>query len=128
MTVETIMTGDDSGSELVKFAEQTAKTLVGNNLTRAQIRNIFTEVRKIEASWDDENPGDAMRRLNMLKPKMDYQAARAKPVELLRDVLRDAITQVDAASGEERNRRFRVFMDLFEAILAYHRAKGGRTG
>jgi CRISPR-associated protein Csm2 len=127
MSIQTIMTQDNSGSELVTFAEQTAKTLVGNNLTRAQIRNIFTEVRKIEASWDDENPGDSMRRLNMLKPKMDYQAARAKPVELLRDVLRDAITQVDAASGEERNRRFRVFMDLFEAILAYHRAKGGRT-
>lgn len=128
MTVETIMTGDASGSGLVKFAEQTATTLVSRNLTRAQIRNIFTEVRKIEASWDDKDPHDAMRRLNMLKPKLDYQAIRAKPVELLRDVLSKAIDQVEAASGDERNRRFRVFMDLFEAILAYHRAKGGLAG
>jgi CRISPR-associated protein Csm2 len=127
MTVETIMTKDQSGSELVTFAEQTAKTLVGNNLTRAQIRNIFTEVRKIEASWG-AHPAEAMRRLNMLKPKLDYQAIRAKPVELLRDVLTQAINQVNEAKDEvERNRRFRVFMDLFEAILAYHRAKGGRT-
>lgn len=128
MTVETIMTGDASGSELVRFAEQTADTLVGRNLTRAQIRNIFTEVRKIEASWDEDNSNEAMRRLNMLKPKLDYQAVRAKPVELLRDVLSKAIDQVAAVQGEERNRRFRVFMDLFEAILAYHRAKGGRSG
>lgn len=128
MTIETIMTSDASGSELVRFAEQTAQTLVGNNLTRAQIRNIFTEVRKIEASWDDKDSKEAMRRLNMLKPKLDYQVARAKSVEELRNVLKKAIEKVDEASGEERNRRFRVFMDLFEAILAYHRAKGGRSG
>ena len=121
------MTKDDSGSELVIFAEQTAKTLVGNNLTRAQIRNIFTEVKKIEASWDDKNPKEAMRRLNMLKPKLEYQAARAKPVELLRDVLSKAVDHINAVEGGERNKRFRVFMDLFEAILAYHRAKGGRV-
>jgi len=64
----------------------------------------------------------------MLKPKLDYQVARAKPVEVLRDVLNAAIDQVNAAKDEdERNRRFRVFIDLFEAILAYHRAKGGRN-
>jgi len=127
MTIETIMVRDQSGSELVTFAEQTAKTLVRNNLTRAQIRNIFTEVRKIEASWS-AHPVEALRRLNMLKPKLDYQAARAKPVELLRDVLTQAIDQVNnARETTERDRRFRIFMDLFEAILAYHRAEGGRN-
>ncbi len=129
MTVETIMTSDKSGNELVTFAEQTAKTLVHNNLTRAQIRNIFTEVRKIEASWNSR-PVEAIRRLNMLKPKLDYSAARARPVELLRDVLTKAInkvTELDDQHKEERDRRFRVFMDLFEAILAYHRAEGGRN-
>lgn len=129
MTVETIMTGDKSGSELVTFAEQTARTLVRNNLTRSQIRNIFTEVRKIEASWS-ARPTEAMRRLNMLKPKLDYSAARAKPVEVLKEVLTQAINkvaEVDEKNKEERDRRFRVFMDLFEAILAYHRAEGGRS-
>ena len=127
MTVETIMIKDEDGSELVAFAEKTAITLVRNNLTRAQIRNIFTEVRKIEASWSS-HPTEAMRRLNMLKPKLDYQSARAKPVELLRDVLTEAVDQVSKASDKtERDRRFRVFMDLFEAILAYHRAEGGRN-
>jgi CRISPR-associated protein Csm2 len=127
MSVPTIMTGDQSGKELVEFAEKTAKQLVHNNLTRAQIRNIFTEVRKIEALWGSK-PTTAIRRLNMLKPKLDYSAARAKPVELLRDVLTQAIDKVnEVQAGEERDRRFRVFMDLFEAILAYHRSEGGRN-
>lgn len=127
MNIETIMTADQKGDQLIAFAESTAKSLVRNNLTRAQIRNIFTEVRRIEASWG-AHPIESMRRLNMLKPKLDYQAVRARPVELLRDVLKGAIDQVNIAEEEEeRNRRFRVFMDLFEAILAYHRAEGGRS-
>lgn len=127
MSVTTIMNGDQSGSELVTFAHQTAKQLVHNNLTRAQIRNIFTEVRKIEALWGSK-PTIAMRRLNMLKPKLDYSSARARPVELLRDVLTQAIDKVnEVPAGDERDRRFRVFMDLFEAILAYHRSEGGRS-
>lgn len=126
MSIDTIMTRDSSGSELVGFAKETASKLVHNNLTRAQIRNIFTEVRKIEALWGS-NPTVAMRRLNMLKPKLDYSSVRAKPVEGLRDVLTPAIDKVNDATGDERDRRFRVFMDLFEAILAYHRSEGGRS-
>jgi CRISPR-associated protein Csm2 len=127
MSVETIMRGDGTGDELVTFAKQTAQTLVGNNLTRSQIRNIFTEVRKIEASWD-AHPTEAMRRLNMLKPKLAYQTERTKPVKVLQEVLTQAIIQVNNAENEtERNRRFRIFMDLFEAILAYHRAEGGHN-
>lgn len=127
MTVSTIMTSDQSGSELVKFAEDTALQLVRNNLTRAQIRNIFTEVRKIDAMWEADR-SNARRRLNMLKPKLDYQTARSESVKLLRDVLTQAIDEVErAANDTERDRRFHVFMDLFEAILAYHRAKGGRN-
>jgi CRISPR-associated protein Csm2 len=125
--VTTIMTADPSGEQLVNFARQTADQLVRNNLTRAQIRNIFTEVRKIEALWEAK-PQDARRRLNMLKPKLDYQTARNEPVKGLRDVLTKAIDEVEkAADDAERNKRFRRFMDLFEAILAYHRALGGRN-
>lgn len=127
MSITTLMTTDIKGDELVTFAQQTASTLVGNNLTRSQIRGIFTEVRKIEAMWDGHSM-EAMRRLNMLKPKLDYQTARSSSVKVLRDVLIQAIDEVNkAGDDEDRNRRFRVFMDLFEAILAYHRSLGGRS-
>jgi len=127
MSIETIMTKDQYGNELVLFARQTAQTLVRNKLTRSQIRNIFTEVRKIESSWNTHKE-DAMRRLNMLKPKMAYQSERTPSVKELEKVLSQAIDQVsEAKESPERDRRFRVFMDLFEAILAYHRAEGGRN-
>lgn len=127
MTVTSIMTTDKNGSELVTFAQQTASQLVNASLTRSQIRGIFTEVRKLEAIWESR-PIEAQRRLNMLKPKLDYQTARIPAVKTLKDVLTQAIDEVNKApSDEERSRRFRVFMDLFEAILAYHRAQGGRS-
>jgi CRISPR-associated protein Csm2 len=127
MTVTSIMTSDKSGQELVTFAQQTASLLVRDNLNRAQIRTIFTEVRKIEALWD-AHPVNALRRLNMLKPKLDYQTARIPAVKTLKDVLIPAIEEVNKGGDEkERSRRFRVFMDLFEAILAYHRSQGGRN-
>jgi len=125
--ITNVMTADPSGAELVNFARQTAQQLVKNSLTRAQIRNIFTEVRKIETLWDAK-PVEALRRLNMLKPKLDYQTARSEPVKLLKDVLSASIDEVNKATDQtERNRRFRRFMDLFEAILAYHRSEGGRN-
>jgi CRISPR-associated protein Csm2 len=125
--ISIVMTADPTGAELVTFARSTAEQLVKNQLTRAQIRNIFTEVRKIEALWQND-PGTAMRRLNMLRPKLAYAAARSESVTHLRDVLSKAIEEVNAAPDEkERNRRFRRFMELFEAILAYHRTLGGRN-
>lgn len=124
--VKTIMTADETGAELVKFADQTADRLVKDNLTRSQIRNIFTEVRRIEALWDADQ-ANALRRLNMLKPKLDYQASRTPSVKYLREVLSQAIDQVSTPLGEARDQRFKRFVDLFEAILAYHRAKGGRN-
>lgn len=128
MDVSKVMVNDASGAELVAFARQTAQTLVKNNLTRSQIRGIFTEVRKIDSMWEGPRQGDAMRRLNMLKPKLDYQTARSESVKTLRDVLTAAIDEVNNAPDEkERSVRFHRFMELFEAILAYHRAEGGRN-
>lgn len=124
--VKSIMRGDPDGSELVLFARQTADKLVHSNLTRTQIRNIFTEVRKIEAMWDVKQE-DALRRLNMLKPKLDYATARAKGMSELKVVLNKAIDEVNAVTGDERGKRFKRFMDLFEAILAYHHASDKRN-
>jgi CRISPR-associated protein Csm2 len=125
-SIQTIMTQDQTGQELVQFAERTAERLVKDGLTRSQIRNIFTEVRKVEALWEI-NPEKATRRLTMLKPKLDYQTSRQRHVKGLQSVLTEAIDLVNQAEGEERNKRFQRFMELFEAILAYHRSKGGRN-
>ncbi|MDW8404971.1 type III-A CRISPR-associated protein Csm2, partial [Chloroflexus sp.] len=65
------------------------------------------------------------RRLLMLKPKLAYQVGRFSNNEALRafaDTLTAAIDLI-----EDDARRFHAFVDLFEAILAYHRRYGGKT-
>jgi CRISPR-associated protein Csm2 len=121
------MNADPTGSELVSYANSVAERLVRDGLTRSQIRGIFTEVRRIESLWSAD-PQVAERRLNMLKPKLDYQSNRHASVSHLREVLNAAIDEVGrAAETEVKNERFQRFVDLFEAILAYHRAFGGRN-
>ncbi len=122
--VHDLMTADEAGAELVTLAQQAADRLVKNNLTRSQIRTVFTEVRQIEAQWGKP---EALRRLNMLKPKLAYQTARSNSVDYLREVLSEAIDEVAQSPADKRDERFQRFVDLFEAILAYHRAKGGRN-
>ena len=125
ITISTVMTADPTGSDLVTFAKTKAE-LWKNDLKRTQIRNIFTEARDIEAGWNG-NPIRAMRRLNLLKAKLAYQEARHKSDAMhgLVDTLTKAIDEVGRVSGDTQSERFHRFMELFEAILAYHRALGG---
>lgn len=126
--IHTIMTADESGKELVEHAERLAEALVRSSLTRSQIRGIFTEVRQIEAMWRTEGrQAEALRRLMMLKPKLAYQTARAPALAQLKDTLGEAIDEVEKCPAGQRDVAFDRFVDLFEAILAYHRAKGGRN-
>jgi CRISPR-associated protein Csm2 len=125
MSVKEIMNSDLTGKLLNDFAKSQGKEL-STRLKRSQIRNIFTEARRIQNQWRGSNV-TAIRQLVMLKPKLAYQAKRHKEVEPLQIILTEAITEVEqAAAGENRDEKFQRFMDLFEAILAYHRYYGGQ--
>lgn len=124
MSNQILLDIDESGSQLVKNAKEIAERLVKDKLKTNQIRNIFTEVRQIEAMWRNSYKKDsALRRLNMLKPKMAYQAARESSVKLLAEKLTQAIDEIDRSDPKERDDRFQIFIDFFEAILAYHRSQ-----
>lgn len=130
-------------AELQRIIEQgDAETLVNtaqrfgtelskdDQLSKSQIRNIFGEVRQIEADWQSAESEQAtanLRRLLLLKPRMAYQRAREKRTESLMTLLTEAINLV-AKSTEptQQHRRFRHFVEFFEAILAYHTAAGGK--
>ena len=61
-------------------------------------------------------------KLLMLKPKLAYAAKRhGGGVNTLKNVLTQAIDRVGNDSE-----KFNRFVDFFEAILAYHKAYGGR--
>ena len=116
-----IITDDEGACDMVKWAEIVGGGLA-SQLTTNQIRSLFGEVRMIEGMWQAKNPG-WHRRLILLKPKMAYRAKKesGRGVRELVDVLSPAI---DYVQGKEDN--FRRFVEFFEAILAYHKAHGGR--
>ncbi len=124
-----IMTEDSAEAVrlLIQKAEELGKEL-SKKLTTSQIRNIFGEVRSIEQEVGLEEktlPLNVQRRLLMLKPKMAYQVGRFSNnggLKALVDTLSQAIDLI-----ENDVRRFHTFVDLFEAILAYHRRYGGKT-
>lgn len=98
-----------------------------DNLTTSQIRRIFGHVKKIE---NFEDPKKFIPQLLMLKPMLAYTAKRHRSVGTLKEVLENAIDAVTDESIEnddkKRIARFRLFCEGFEAILAYHKAFGGR--
>jgi len=119
-----------NAEETVKEAETLGRSLA-RQLTTNQIRNIFGTVRRIEMNWpvspkteeEHKRTRKAQRELLLLKPKMAYQAKRerGRGVRMLTEVLSEAIDLVD---GDRE--RFQNFVDFFEAILAYHKAYGGK--
>ena len=106
---------EEGGDALVAAAEDLGQTLKNRGLKTSQIRKIYGAVKKIQMS-DDFQRND----LVMLKPKLAYAAARNREVTDLKDALTQAIDKVD------NEKKFKNFVDFFEATLAYHKAAGGQ--
>jgi CRISPR-associated protein Csm2 len=95
-------------------------------ITSSQIRNVYGTVKKIEmsAKRDDFD----LTALLMLKPRLAYARARARQrdeFKHLEEALAKAIDEV-SKRGEDQYDRLLRFCQGFEAILAYHRAAGGK--
>ncbi len=119
-----IQTHDPAG--LVKLSEKLGRDFSEQGLTSSQIRNVFGQVRQIEAMWRiPEQRELAQTRLHLLKPRLSYQAAKENKagVQNLAKSLTEAIDAVFAPPETELDARFRRFTDFFEALLAYHRTQ-----
>ncbi len=111
-----IIEGD--ANTLVKVAERLGKDFA-NDLSTSQIRNVFGEVKRLQMR--KEFDVYAARELLLLKPKLAYQAGRhGGKVKDLEQILSKAIDRVTDP------KHFENFADFFEAILAYHKAHGGK--
>ena len=106
------------GKLLVEMAETLGPRLQQGRLTVSQIRNVYGMVKQMEMRGFDANE------FVLLKPRLAYAAVRANTegARELKDVLSWAIDEVDKDES-----KFARFVDFFEAILAYHRAAGGRA-
>lgn len=126
-------------SDILAKAEKTGKYIatlksknykgefkVKESLSSSQIRAIFTKIKEIEAkNMNLERKPDFI----MLKPLVAYAAGRNDLESLF--VFKDKIidTGVDevvkAKTEVELIKKFKNFVKLLEAVLAYHKAYGG---
>jgi CRISPR-associated protein Csm2 len=118
-------------ADTIEFAEQFGTFLVKSRMTTSQIRNIYGEVKRIESKIGDKEKGftkEVYKDFLLLKPKLAYAAKRAgtRGIEKFKEVMDSAHLAVVEAPESARVDAFCNFTDLFEAILAYHKAAGGR--
>jgi CRISPR-associated protein Csm2 len=120
-----IILDSNAANVLVRYADKLGQQLKQDELKASQIRAIFDEVRQIEAVWlqDEEK---ALYKVHLLKPKLAYRAARSTDgVPRLKEVLTLAIDYV-VEDPQQAKERFHRFTQFFEAIIAYHKAHGGK--
>lgn len=100
---------------MVQVAEGFGKRI--RTVSSSHIRNIYGAVKQMEMS------GFNHHELILLKPKIAYAAKRdgSTAARELKDLLSSGIDAVGTNVDY-----FQRFADFFEAILAYHKAYGGK--
>jgi len=124
--------GDYIGRRLKKVKIGKTKSgkdkFVDESVSTSQIRQVFSKMKMIEAKGGISDPQNRIDFL-MIKPLLAYAVGRHKKTGLdrLKDRLGWAIeTVLESERIPEQEKRFGNFCKLFEAILAYHRASGGK--
>ena len=112
----------------ITFTEKFGRHLKDGNFTTSQIRNVFGEIKRIQMSGFKEHKTDFL----LLRPKMAYAAKRATDKDKyatgagdFEKVLKSAHEAVASGTLDDE-KRFENFCDFVEAVLAYHKAAGGR--
>ncbi len=88
-------------------------------LTNAKIRSIYGEIKRIQMSGFESNKPSFF----MLKPKVAYAYGRERKNLGLR-FFKFVFDQAFAQVNDEKS--FHNFCNFMEAIIAYHRAFGGK--
>lgn len=104
---------------LVKYAEQAGQDLKNGQLTNSKIRSIYGEVKRIQMGTWEKNKSS----FYLLKPKVAYAYGRDKNnkgLKIFKDIFDNAVQYV------ADNESYDNFCNFMEAILAYHRANGGK--
>jgi CRISPR-associated protein Csm2 len=105
---------------LVSYAEWAGKFMAKNNLTNSKIRNIYGEIKRIQMKGYNEEKSAFL----LLKPKVAYSLGReegnAEGLKLFQLIF-------DRCSRDVSDQKsYQNFCKFIEAILAYHRAIGGK--
>jgi len=118
---DTITFMEEHGRKLCDISDKN-NTVGKNALTTSQIRNIYAEIKRIEAKGYENSKTEFL----LLKPKLAYNVARVtrnsqdNKIKDFQQVFNQAYEAVKNA--EDFNR----FVQLMEGIIAYHKVYGGK--
>lgn len=106
---------DPEGEKLVDCAEKLGRHLKDNNMTTSQVRNLFSAAKRINYT---EKNGPYEK--NLLRAQFAYNAGRFKEVRDFQKVADKALEYI------KDSEQFHRFINFFEAVVAYHKAAGGK--
>jgi CRISPR-associated protein Csm2 len=110
---------EGADGQLVEYAEKSGKFMAKNKLTNSKIRSIYGEIKRIQMGEFEKEKSAFI----LLKPKVAYALGRDEHNEGLK--LFKFI--FDRSSQDVVNQKsFINFCNFMEAILAYHKANGGK--
>ncbi len=115
-----------ASKDFVDYADKFGRILTNGRLTTSQLRNFFSTLKTIEMKGFNKTK----TKFYMLKPLLAYGQARNKDSKgykdfrMVMDTCLDFIMDADESNQEEY---FKNFCRIVEAILAYHRAHGGKN-
>lgn len=114
---------NEADSSLVVFAEKMGKEMATGRdkekLTNSKIRSIYGEIKRIQVGGFENNKAS----FYLLRPKVAYALGRDpqnRGLQLFKLVFDKA------AESVTDQKSYRNFCNLIEAILAYHKANGGK--
>jgi CRISPR-associated protein Csm2 len=116
-------------SDFSLYLTKNGRSEFRGELKTSQIRKFYGEVKRIQTNGIEKNK-DAFK---MLKPKLAYAVGRQsrqdkEKVDRFYQTISQAIDAVEidkVTDSKELNHRFKNFVNLFEAIVAYHKYHGG---
>lgn len=104
---------------LIAFAEEAGKYMAKNGLSNSKIRSIYGEMKRIQmGKFENEKIS-----FYLLRPKVAYALGRDdknRGLQLFKLIFDKG------AMAVKTEKEFNNFCNLLEAILAYHRANGGK--
>lgn len=123
-----VETANNIANEMI-FKNERGNLNESRSVSTSQIRNIFGTTKKIEMNLSKDKVKQEYSKLLLLKPKMAYANGRHNNKDnskipgfkILVDCLSYAIDK-----AEEDYDRMKNFFNFFEAVLAYHKAEGGK--
>jgi len=105
-------------------AYEVAGYAVDNGMKNTQLRSFFEAVKKLQRNkkWEDIKP-----EFILLKPRMAVRVGRGKVEEGFFKVIVAAMDKIETDDEKKTMKNFNVFVEFFEAIIAYHKYLGDNS-